>query len=431
MERPIELWDGRTIWMDVSSSIIESPQGPRVLSIFRDVTARKLDEARLNEAVLKAEASRRSKSEFLANMSHEIRTPMNGVLGMTALALDGPLEPEQRQYLEMSQDSAKSLLGLLNDILDLSKIEAGRLDIDSVDFSPRQVIGDLLNSVALAARKKGIQIHAHIAPELPATVNGDPMRLRQVLMNLIGNAIKFTERGSVTVELNSSAAESGSLRLMGTVIDTGIGVPADRHSQIFDAFAQADGSTTRRFGGTGLGLAICKRLLQLMNGSIWVESEAGQGSAFHFTVEVRPATSICAAPCLPIAPIPTTPVRSLKVLLAEDNRVNQMLAVRLLERSGHSVSVAANGRDAVNLFENGHYDAVLMDVQMPEMDGLEATRLIRQAESDSGSKQRTLVIALTAHAMAGDEQTCIRAGMDGYLSKPLDPRMLTDALNRV
>ena len=208
MERRIELWDGRNIWMDVSSSIIESPQGPRVLSIFRDMTARKLDEARLNEAVLKAEASSRAKSEFLANMSHEIRTPMNGVMGMTGLALDGPLEPEQRQYLEMAQDSAKSLLGLLNDILDLSKIEAGRLDIAWVDFSPRQVIGDLLDSVALAARQKG-NIFGRVAPEVPAMVKGDPMRLRQVLMNLIGNAIKFTERGSVTVELDCSAAGSG------------------------------------------------------------------------------------------------------------------------------------------------------------------------------------------------------------------------------
>jgi PAS domain S-box-containing protein len=296
MERPIELWDGRTIWMDVSNSIIESPQGARVLSIFRDVTARKLDEARLNEAVLTAEAGNRSKSEFLANMSHEIRTPMNGILGMTALALDGPLEAEQREYLEMSQDSAKSLLGLLNDILDLSKIEAGRLDIASVDFSPRQVISDLLDSVALAARQKGIRVHADIAPQVPAMVNGDPMRLRQVLMNLIGNAIKFTQHGTVTVELDYSAAESEGLRLMGAVLDTGIGVHPDSHSQIFDSFAQADGSITRRFGGTGLGLAICKRLLQLMNGTISVESQPGQGSTFRFTVEVRPAASIATGP---------------------------------------------------------------------------------------------------------------------------------------
>jgi PAS domain S-box-containing protein len=430
MERPIELWDGRTIWMDVSNSIIESPQGPSVLSIFRDVTARKLDEVRLNEAVLKAEAFSRSKSEFLANMSHEIRTPMNGVLGMTALALDGPLAPEQREYLEMAQDSAKSLLGLLNDILDLSKIEAGRLDIASVDFSPRVVISDLVDSVALAARQKGIQLRVDVAPQVPTMVNGDPMRLRQVLMNLIGNAIKFTECGSVTVEIHYRA-EAECLRLMGAVIDTGIGVPADRHSQIFEAFAQADGSTTRRFGGTGLGLTICKRLLQLMNGSIWVESQPGHGSAFRFTVEVRPALSADAAPHQHSASAQPVSDRPLKILLAEDNRVNQMVVVRLLQRSGHSIRVAGNGLEAVHLFGKDQYDAVLMDVQMPEMDGLEATRLIRKMESESGTNRRIPVIALTAHAMAGDEQICIEAGMDGYLSKPLDPRMLTDTLGRM
>jgi PAS domain S-box-containing protein len=431
MERPIELWDGRTIWMDVSNSLIESPQGARVLSIFRDVTTRKLDEARLNEAVLKAEAASRAKSEFLANMSHELRTPMNGVLGMTALALDGPLEGEQREYLEMAQDSARSLLGLLNDILDLSKIEAGRLDIASVDFSPRQVIADLLDSVGLSARQKGIPVHAHIAPQVPAIVNGDPLRLRQVLMNLIGNAIKFTERGSVTVELGCAGAGSEGLHLTGAVIDTGIGVPADRHSQIFDAFAQADGSTTRRFGGTGLGLAICHRLLHLMNGTISVESQPGHGSAFRFTVEVRPAAGIGARPVPQAGNSEPRSLRPLKILLAEDNCVNQMVVVRLLEKSGHTVCVAANGREAVHLFGKEDYDAVLMDVQMPEMDGLEATRLIRQVECESGARRRTPVIALTAHAMAGDREICINAGMDGYLSKPLDRQTLRDTLGGI
>ena len=443
MERPIELWDGRTIWMAVSNSIIESPQAPLVLSIFRDVTARKLDEARLNEALLKAEAANRAKSEFLANMSHEIRTPMNGVLGMTALALEGPLETEQRQYLEMARASAQSLLGLLNDILDLSKIEAGRLDIASVDFSPRQVIGDLLDSVGLAARQKGIRLHAHIAPQVPAMVNGDPMRLRQVLMNLLGNALKFTERGSVTVELDCSGAEqrlhqlqgrpaANALRLSGAVIDSGIGVPADKHNLIFDAFAQADGSTTRRFGGTGLGLSICKRLLQLMNGTISVESVPGQGSAFRFTLEVRPAASIAALTPRPQAALDQLrSARPLKILLAEDNQVNQLIVVRMLEKSGHSVSVAVNGREVLRLLGEDRYDAVLMDVQMPEMDGLEATRRIRQSESASGANGRIPVIALTAHAMAGDEQSCFDAGMDGYLSKPLDAKTLADTLLRI
>jgi CheY-like chemotaxis protein len=349
---------------------------------------------------------------------------------MTALALDGPLETEQREYLEMAQNSAKSLLVLLNEILDLSKIEAGRLEIVSVDFSPRQVVSEMLESTIVAARQKGIQLHAQIAPEVPPMVNGDPLRFRQVLMNLIGNAIKFTERGSVALELDCSAAGSKGLRLAGAVIDTGVGVPPDRQSQIFDTFAQGDSSTTRRFGGTGLGLAICKRLVQLMNGNISVESQPGQGSVFRFAVEVRPSASV-GMPILPGA-LPDQPsYRALKILLAEDNRVNQIVVVRLLEKSGHTVHVAANGREAVQIFAQGHYDAVLMDVQMPEMDGLEATQLIRQAESESGSKRRTPVIALTAHAMAGDEQVCLRAGMDGYLSKPLDSQTLADTLRRI
>ena len=402
-----------------------------MLSIIRDVTARKLNEARLHEAVCKAEAASRAKSEFLANMSHEIRTPMNGVLGMTALALGGPLEAEQREYLEMAQDSAKSLLSLLNDILDLSKIEAGRLDIASIDFSPRDVVGNLMEAVALAARQKGIQLQAHVAPQVPHRVNGDPMRLRQVLMNLIGNAIKFTECGSVSVELHCSSVPSEGLRLTGAVTDTGIGVPADRQDHIFDAFAQADGSTTRRFGGTGLGLAICKRLLHLMNGTISVKSLPGKGSTFRFTVEVRPATSAGANSCRSAEPKQSPSDRALRVLLAEDNPVNRMVVVRLLEKLGHSVHVAVNGREAVRLFGNDYYDAVLMDVQMPEMDGLEATRLIRQAEMGSGSGRRAPVIALTANAMSGDEQICIKAGMDAYLSKPIDPQILADTLNRI
>jgi len=429
MERPIELWDGRTIWIDVSNSIIVSPQGPLVLSIFRNVTARKQAEARLNEAVAKAEAANRAKSEFLANMSHEIRTPMNGVLGMTALALEGPLEPEQRQYLELARSSAQSLLGLLNDILDLSKIEAGRLDIASIDFDPRQVIGDLLDSARLTARQKGIQLDSRIAPLVPGMLNGDPMRLRQVLMNLLGNALKFTERGSIAIELDCSASSHG-LRLTGAVTDTGIGIPEDKQGLIFDAFAQADGSTTRRFGGTGLGLAICRRLLQLMNGSISVESRPGQGSTFRFSLEARPAAST-SAPAIHRQPAVQSlrAARSLRILLAEDNPVNQMVLVRLLEKSGHSVRVAANGQEAVRLFGEDQYDAVLMDVQMPEMDGLEATRLIRQSESASG--RHAPVFALTAHAMAGDEAVCLAAGMDGYLSKPLDLKALADTLLRI
>ena len=424
MERPVELWNGRTIWMAVSNSTMDSPQGPMVLSIFRDVTARKVDEARLNEAVLKAEAANRAKSEFLANMSHEIRTPMNGILGMTALVLDTPLEPEQRHHLQLARASAQSLLGLLNDILDLSKIEAGRLDIAAIDFDPRQLIQDLVDSVGVLARQKSIDLRVRVASRVPAVVNGDPLRLRQVLMNLLGNALKFTERGSVTVELDC-AQEGSGLRLTGTVTDTGIGIPAGKQNVIFDAFAQADGSTTRRFGGTGLGLTICKRLLELMNGAIAVESRPGQGSTFRFDLEARTSELGALPPVAPAAARPPAPHR-MNILLAEDNAVNQKLVVRLLERSGHTVRVASNGREAVRFFAEDRYDAVLMDVQMPEMDGLEATRLIRQWESGTG--HRAPVIALTAHAMAGDKEMCLDAGMDAYLSKPIDPKILADTL---
>ena len=424
MERPVELWNGRTIWMAVSNSTMDSPQGPMVLSIFRDVTARKVDEARLNEAVLKAEAANRAKSEFLANMSHEIRTPMNGILGMTALVLDTPLEPEQRHHLQLARASAQSLLGLLNDILDLSKIEAGRLDIAAIDFDPRQLIQDLVDSVGVLARQKSIDLRVRVASRVPAVVNGDPLRLRQVLMNLLGNALKFTERGSVTVELDC-AQEGSGLRLTGTVTDTGIGIPAGKQNVIFDAFAQADGSTTRRFGGTGLGLTICKRLLELMNGAIAVESRPGQGSTFRFDLEARTSELGALPPVAPAAARPPAPHR-MNILLAEDNAVNQKLVVRLLERSGHTVRVASNGREAVRFFAEDRYDAVLMDVQMPEMDGLEATRLIRQWESGTG--HRAPVIALTAHAMAGDKEMCLDAGMDAYLSKPIDPKTLADTL---
>ena len=424
MERPVELWNGRTIWMAVSNSTMDSPQGPMVLSIFRDVTARKVDEARLNEAVLKAEAANRAKSEFLANMSHEIRTPMNGILGMTALVLDTPLEPEQRHHLQLARASAQSLLGLLNDILDLSKIEAGRLDIAAIDFDPRQLIQDLVDSVGVLARQKSIDLRVRVASRVPAVVNGDPLRLRQVLMNLLGNALKFTERGSVTVELDCTQEGSG-LRLTGTVTDTGIGIPAGKQNVIFDAFAQADGSTTRRFGGTGLGLTICKRLLELMNGAIAVESRPGQGSTFRFDLEARTSELGALPPVAPAAARPPAPHR-MNILLAEDNAVNQKLVVRLLERSGHTVRVASNGREAVRFFAEDRYDAVLMDVQMPEMDGLEATRLIRQWESGTG--HRAPVIALTAHAMAGDKEMCLDAGMDAYLSKPIDPKILADTL---
>ena len=443
------------------------------IAVVRNITALKASEQRLkdntqeleqkNEELEKALAAAREatrmKSRFLANMSHEIRTPMNGVLGMTDFLLGTGLSEEQQEYAEAIKRSADSLLALIEDILDLSRVEAGKLRLDRSDFALQSTIAETASIFALQARAKGLEFVSNISPGLPEYAVGDPGRLRQVLTNLLGNAIKFTERGQVVLKAEVVSQVRDAIQLKFTVQDSGIGIPPGEQGRLFDAFTQVDESNTRKYGGTGLGLAISRQLVELLGGEIGVGSEPGKGSKFWFTASFgkskRPSTAARAGnqPDSALHPTPAPRVaavksqtgtaqratgpalvskgppsqKSMRILLAEDNEINQRIALRLLQKLGLSADAVVNGREAVEALEKRRYDLVLMDCQMPDMDGFEATAVIRQREG--GSRHQT-ICALTANAMDGDRERCLAAGMDNYISKPLGLEKLRQALDR-
>jgi len=435
MESKVIRKDGTILDVDLSVNILKDDRGKIIGSVgmLQDITERKRSDELILQAKLAAEEANNAKSVFLAKMSHEVRTPMNAIIGMIDLTLDTSLTEEQIDNLKVAKDAADNLLSLINDILDLSRAQAGKVVIEEIEINVQDIVKNVCKGLMILARNKGVDVVWCIDPEIPRLLTGDPVRLRQVIVNLVNNAIKFTHKGKVQVNVKMKSLTAKDCEVIFEVIDSGIGISAKNLPHIFDVFTDAHNTTARRYGGTGLGLAICKKIVEMMRGTIEVDSKEGTGSTFRFTIlfgfkpdvfgksesdpKVRAETAVYAVP---------PELNNLRILLAEDNTVNQRIAVRVLEKLGWKITVVNNGQEVLDILNNQTFDVILMDDNMPLLSGIEATQVIRREEKQTG--QHVPVIAMTANAMAGDRERYIASGMDGYVSKPIDRNLLYEEI---